>query len=561
MFKRHLYLLALAVWPGIGLLAQETVALDPLTAPAPIVLGVQDNQSTVQSLEALQRALAVQEEELASLQVQLQSATDDMARDEIRTRIISLRKEIDDQRRQFERFAVDIDLTPFSPHTESTFDWQKEVGKLLEPIMAEIESATAESRVIGQLRAQIDDVGEKRDLAEKAVANLEALLKQPASDDLTARLNSRLDAWKRILDQASNEYTALDLQLQSRLAVRKSMLEQTTGYARHFFRTKGLNLFLGVTAFCVVFFGFRVAEYLLRRMRQEKGKKSFSSRLTALLFHLFSVLGGLLAMLAVFNLVGDWFLLGIVVIFLFGVAWAGINTLPQQVETIKLMLNIGAVREDERLEFEGMPYHVDSLGFSAVLSNPLLDGSHRIVPVKSLVGLHSRRAGEHEPWFPCRRDDWVELADGKIGRVFSQSPASVQLIEIGGSRTTYLATTFLEHNPKNLSTGTHIESVFGIDYRHQSIATTDVPRVLREKISAGLSLIVSKEHIRDIQVNLRAASASSLDYCIAVDLRGEAAEHGRAIRFALARIFVETCNEQGWLIPFPQITVHQPKAL
>jgi len=555
--KQHfLLLLTFAVWPGLGLLAQETAAPDPLTAPAPMVPGIQDNQSTVQSLEALQRALAVQEEELASLQVQLQSATDDMARDEIRSRMISLRKEIDDQRRQFERFAVDIDLAPFSPHTESSFDWQKEIGKLLEPIMAEIESATAESRVIGQLRAQIDDVGEKRDLAEEAVANLEKLLKQPASPELTARLNSRLDAWNRILDQASNEYTALDLQLQSRLAVRKSMLEQTTGYARHFFRTKGLNLILGITAFCVVFFGFRATEYLLRRMRQEKGKKSFSSRLTALLFHLFSVLGGLLAMLAVFNLVSDWFLLGIVVIFLFGVAWAGINTLPQQVETIKLMLNIGAVREDERLEFEGMPYHVDSLGFSAVLSNPLLEGSQRIVPVKSLVGLHSRLAGKNEPWFPCRTGDWVHLADGKTGRVVNQSPSSVQLIELGGSHVTYPTTDFLSQRPNNLSSGFRIESTFGIDYRHLPIAVTDVPRILREQIITGLAAMLPKEHLRDVQVSLTSPGASSLDYLVTVDLHGESADKARDIRLALTRIFVETCQSQGWVIPFPQITVH-----
>ena len=78
--KHHfLLLLTFAVWPGFGLLAQETAVLDPLTAPAPLVPGVQDNQSTVQSLEALQRALAVQENELASLQLQLQSATDDLS--------------------------------------------------------------------------------------------------------------------------------------------------------------------------------------------------------------------------------------------------------------------------------------------------------------------------------------------------------------------------------------------------------------------------------------------------------------------------------------------------
>ena len=552
MHSFFIRLLIVALCAGLPFAAPaQDDLLSPLSTPAA------DDTSTVQSLEALQRALAMQEEELTSLQTMLQTAPDDGAREEIRGRILAMRREIDEQRRQFERFAVDIDLAPFMPQTESSFDWQKEIGKLLEPIMAEIQSATAESRVIGMLRAQLDDVGKKRDLAEQAVDNLNTLLKQPASPELTARLSSRLNAWSRILEQSSNEYTALDLQLQSRLAARKSMLEQTTGYARHFFRTKGLNLFLGVTAFCVVFFGFRIAEYALRRLRQEKGKKSFSSRLTALLFHLFSVLGGLLAMLAVFNLVSDWFLLGIVVIFLFGVAWAGINTLPQQVETIKLMLNIGAVREDERLEFEGMPYHVISLGFSALLANPLLEGSRRIVPVKSLVGLHSRRAGEHEPWFPCRTGDWVELADGKSGKVISQSPSSVQLVELGGGHLTYPTAMFLAQRPKNLSTGFRIESVFGLDYRHQAIATTDVPRILREQMVAGLSKLLPSEQVREVQVHMANVGTSSLDFAVAVDLHGDAADKDRGIRLALARIFVETCNTQGWVIPFTQVVIHK----
>jgi hypothetical protein len=98
-------------------------------------------------------------------------------------------------------------------------------------------------------------------------------------------------------------------------------------------------------AFCAVFFGFRLAEFGLRQLRRKGSEKKFGSMLTALLFHVISVLGGLGAMMLVFNLAGDWFLLGIIIIFLFGIGWASVNTLPRQVETIKLMLNIGAVRE------------------------------------------------------------------------------------------------------------------------------------------------------------------------------------------------------------------------
>lgn len=515
-------------------------------------------QNTVQSLEALQRALISKEAELAGLQSQVVSAPDEMTREELRKRIMELREEINEQQRQFEGFAVDIDLAPFSPEKEpAKFDWQEKVGKLLEPIMAEVENATKESRIIGQLRSQIEEVGRRRDLAEEAVANLDKLLEQPVSAELKERLVNRRVIWARTLEQAGNEYMALDIQLQSRLATRESMLDQSTKFARHFFQTRGLNLLLGVLSFCFVFFGFRLAEYLLHRFRRGADKKSFSSRLTALLFHVFSILGGLLAMMAVFNLVGDWFLLGIIVIFLFGVGWASINTLPQQVETIKLMLNIGAVREGEVLMYEGMAYRVDALGFSARLNNPALDGGLRILPVKYLVGMNSRRPGEKEAWFPCREGDWVELSDGRSGRVAGQTPSAVTLVELGGARLVYPTANFLSLNPKNLSANCRIESVFSIDHRHQALATTEIPSKMEEKLKAGLSGLTDPQNILNVSVAFSAANTSSLEYTVAVDIKGEAAHQSRELRFAIQRILVETCGENDWVIPFTQITVHQ----
>ncbi|HMP90866.1 MAG TPA: hypothetical protein PJ991_11745 [Kiritimatiellia bacterium] len=530
-------------------------AIAQLTIPgeSPVI----SEANTVQSLEALQRALELNERDLAALQQEMSVATDDMARDDIRRRIQELRTQIEEQRRQFDGFAVDVDLTVFSPQRESKFDWQEQVGKLLEPIMAEIESATAESRVIGQLRTQIDDVRKRRDLAQKAVTNLESLLQQPASPELQARLNARLDIWKRTLEQANNEFMALDIQLQSRLAARESFLDQSTKYARNFFRTRGVNLLLGIIAFCVVFFGFRLASYLVRRARRTTCEKSFSSRLTALLFHIFSVLGGLLAMMMAFNLVGDWFLLGIIIIFLVGVGWASINTLPQQVETIKLMLNIGAVREGEVIMYEGTRYRVDALGFSARLVNPQLEGGMRQLPVKYLVGMSSRRPGEHEVWFPCKKGDWVELSDGCVGHVVSQTPGAVELIMPGGEHAVYQTPDFLALNPRNISDRFRIESSFGIDHRHQAIATTKVPEIMKKKLEAELPVVAGVDTVLAIHVHFANAGLSSLDYAIAVDLTGAAAPLAREIRFAIQRILVSACNENGWVIPFTQLTVHQ----
>lgn len=540
---------------ALGICAAPLRAAPP-GVPVPDYL--RPEQNSLQSLEALQRALAIKEAEAAHLQERLAAATDDLQRDDLRRRLLEIRTAIEEQRRQFDGFAVDIDLAPFLPEKDNRFDWQEQLGKLLEPILAEFENATAESRIIGQLRAQIEDVRKRRDLAGKAVANLEALLAQSASPELQARLAERQTAWRSILDEAQNEFSALDLQLQSRLAARQSLLDQTTGYAKNFFRTRGLNLFLGVAAFCAVFFAFRLGDWLVRKLRRKGTEKHLGSRVAALLFHIFSVLGGLVAMMLVFNLAGDWFLLGIVIIFLFGVGWASINTLPQQIETIKLMLNIGAVREGHYLVYDGTPYQVESLGLAARLRNPRLDGGTRVLPVKYLVGLSSRPVGEHEAWFPCAKGDWMALSDGQAGRVLSQTPATVELVKNGGEHIVYPTSAFLELSPRNQSGGFRLTSTFGVDYRHQAEATTVIPAKMKAKLQAELPQAAGAENIVEIRVFLACANSSSLDYTIVADLKGAAAPAAAPIAGAIQRILVDACNESGWTIPFPQLTVHQP---
>lgn len=519
--------------------------------------GTFSGQETLQSLEALQRALAIKEAESAVIQQELAAASDDLTRDDLRRRLLEARAEIEEQRQQFDGFAMDIDLSPFSPQKETKFDWQEQVGKLLEPILAEFENATAEARVIGQLRTQLEDVRKRRDLAGKALGNLELLLSQPSSPELRARLAARQATWKRVHEQLQNEFSALDLQLQSRLATRQSVLDQTTGYAKRFFQTRGMNLLLGVLAFLAVFFGFRLGEKGLRRLRRKGTEKKFSSRLAALLFHVFSVLGGLVAMMLVFNVAGDWFLLGIVIIFLFGVGWASINTLPQQVETIKLMLNAGAVREGEYLVFEGTPYRVESLGFSAHLNNPWLEGGMRQLPVKYLVGMNSRPIGKMEALFPCEPGDWVALADGRAGEIARQTPSTVEVAIPGGERITYSTGAFLGLNPRNLSSGFRVESTFGVDYRHQSVATTEIPVRMQAKLQAGLPAVVGEGHVQKIQVLFSNAGSSSLDFTIWVDVNGAAAARRSLVGPAIQRLLVDACNENGWSIPFPQLTVHR----
>lgn len=549
--KLCLLLLVLLAGPLLAQIPVEEAALNGDTPSRDKV------ETSIRSLEALYKSIQSKQGEIAVVQRELQASPDEVTRKELLEQLALLKDENARLNYQFGEFAVAVDIGPFVQVSEREFHWQEELGAVLQPIVAEIKNATAESREINELRSASEEQGIRAAIAEEAVLNLEPLLAAESSPDLRKRLRKELAIWLQRRDSAKNQQTALDLQLENRLAERKSLLDSTTGYAETFFRTRGLNLALGVGAFCLVFFGVRLLGRLYRSLYTAKRAASFTSRLGSILIHLFSVVGGMLAALLVFNMVGDWFLMGILVVFLLGLGWTGINTLPQHIETVNLMLNIGPVKEGERIVFDGIPWQVDRLGFGAKLVNPLLDGGLQNMPVKHLVGLNSRPIGEHEEWFPSRFGDWVELADGRVGCVSCQTPSMVQLTELGGSQVLLQTHDYLALSPRNLSTGFRILTTFGISYKHQPDSTTGIPVLMRQKLESGLRQLVGEDLLQHVRVELSAAGNSSLDYEIEVDIGGAAASRRPVIRRAVSRLLVEACNEHGWEIPFPQLTVHQ----
>ena len=171
--------------------------------------------------------------------------------------------------------------------------------------------------------------------------------------------------------------------------------------------------------------------------------------------------------------------------------------------------------------------------------------------------MRSRTCSKDEIWFPSRRGDWVLLSDGQRGVVRHQSPDTVQIELLGGSRVTYPTAAYMALAHQNLSTGFRRIVRFGIDYAHQGISTTEVPKILAERLRRDVTAQFGADAVRSLNVEFFEAGASSLDYQVNSDIAGSAAAHFDAIYRAIQRICVETCNEQGWGIPFNQITVHQ----
>jgi small-conductance mechanosensitive channel len=200
---------------------------------------------------------------------------------------------------------------------------------------------------------------------------------------------------------------------------------------------------------------------------------------------------------------------------------------------------------------------VKSLNVYTRLENPALSGGSLRVPLRDLVGEHSRPCVPHEIWFPSHEGDWVELADGVRGRVVHQGPEFVQLVLLGGARQTYPTTAFLGLNPRNLSTNFRIKVAFGVDYQHQAIVTREIPERMRTAVERDLVAALGKDPLIHLGVEFAEAGASSLDVHVLADFDGAVAARHDTLRRAIQRSLVDACNANGWVIPFMQVTIHQ----
>jgi len=129
---------------------------------------------------------------------------------------------------------------------------------------------------------------------------------------------------------------------------------------------------------------------------------------------------------------GDVLLLGLMILLFVGLALGARHLLPRYVSEARLLLNIGPMREGERLLFRDLPWCIESINMYTVLKNPELTGELRI-PLTTLDGIASRPVGD-DPWFPTSPGDVVLIDNdpSQLAEVMDQNPDTVTLRERGG---------------------------------------------------------------------------------------------------------------------------------
>lgn len=547
---RPIFLLFALLLPLIG-------AITPLSA--------QDEPANTdgKNLEALRSTLPLIQREEASLQTlreRLKETASDVEREKLEAEIAAVRNRIDELRDNFRTLASGVDEDVYFDEPEKSTTINDQVQEIVQPLLDELRDATSAPREMEQLRDALGEARERRELAENAVGRLEDLLRDEGlGEAIAAQVRETRDLWQERLDEAVGRIAVIEAKIAERDRNTPTILESVSNGLSSFWKSRGLNLLLAVAAFIVTFLLLRRLYRLFQRISpfHRKGEPRFTARLINLLAVGVAVIVAIAAALVVFYLRGDWLLLTVSAIILAGIVIASRNSLPPYIDQIRTILNLGPVREGERLVHDGVPWRVDRLGVYCRFSNPLLGGGTLRLPIRVVNDLYSRPCDKKEPWFPTKENDWVILGDETYGKVIHQTPERVTVLRLGGSRKTYPTADFLSLSPENLSTGFRVSSVFGIDYAHQEICTGDVPTIFSARLEKELIDKFGHEVLHNLNVEFSAAGASSLDYTVLADFTGEAASRYNAIQRLLQKLCVDVCNERGWTIPFTQITVHQ----
>jgi hypothetical protein len=517
--------------------------------------------STLSMLDSILEHNKHLEQRIVEKQQAIEESTSETEKNNLAAELERLDKMLSSSRQDFERIATGVDISLFTEKKEAPFNWKDELVSLIKPGIMELKQATQKARQKADLKEELSRYRELKPIARQANENLMALIARTEDARLKERLEKLVPEWKGQERQLLSRLEITQMQLMEMESEEKSILETSQNSIKQFFKTRGLFLFVALIACIGIVLLLRVAYlFLIKRIPGYRAVyRPFHLRLMDLLYRVVSVLSALLAVILVFYLFEDWVLLSLAIIFLLGLAWTVKNTLPRFVHQSRLILNIGAVREGERLVYQGVPWLVKKINFFSVLENPDLGQTLRL-PIETLMDLTSRPFQRHEPWFPCRKNDWVILSDGTRGCVTSLSHEMVEMVLRGGAKKVYQTSDFLGMNPLNLSVNFRIKIGFGISYNLQSIATGRVLEVLDTYLRERLAEENYEEKLLNMRVEFQQAGTSSLDLVVIADFDGQMAPLYNRISRAIQRWCTDACTANDWEIPFPQLTVHKPAA-
>ncbi len=518
--------------------------------------GIENTLLILSSLLELQQSM---EERMEEIRVKLEKSSSVTEKEKLTEELKELDEQLAEARENFEEIATGVDTTIFSGEKPRRFEWKEELIALVKPLIMELKSLTNQAREKSGFREELEKYRKLEATAQKGREHLKRLAEKTPNEALQDRLQSLVPQWRNLENQLESKLQVARLQLRQLEAEETSFIESSSRMVEDFFRTRGLYLFIAVLVVTTIVLVARVGYKSLVKVIPgfKAPHRPFHIRMIDILYRFFTLLFALLGLILVFYVFEDWVLLSLAILFLIGLAWTLRNAVPRVWDQVRLMLNIGPVREGERLVMYDVPWLVERIHIYSTLRNPDLDVELRI-PIDELLEKISRPFKNEESWFPCRLSDWVILADGTHGRVVSLSHEMVELVELGGAHKTYQTGDFLAQAPLNLSISFRIKETFGMSYGLQTKVTNEMLEILESFIIEGLKKEGYIESLLNLNLEFNQASDSSLDIAVIADFKGEEASRYKRLRRFIQSWCVDCCTANNWEIPFPQLTLHRP---
>ena len=444
--------------------------------------------------------------------------------------------------------SVNIDDLKITDDVED-INLDKSISDMFEPIAIMVTRMTNKPRKIEHLNLDIQITQSKLDKLDEAINNLKSYkLFDVYLQAEIAILIHKYTQQKLLLMHKLNSY---NMQLNKLLKNDADPMKQTILSIKNMFKTHGLNIVYATLVFALSFSILFFIKWIINfyyKSNDHNLNQVFSQRLLNLVLSILAVFIAIISFLITLYSLSDWIVL-ILFILIFAITFWSIKTnIPKYYDEIKITLNIGNVRENERLLYNGIPYILKQLGLYATIDNDVLSNAKTRLPLSQLDTLTSRALTDNESLFPTKVGDFIFI-DNKYGSISFQSPEIVEINTLSTAVLTYQTKSFLSAKPINLSKNGFLVSInIGLDLKHQAEITSSVKLMLEKSLKRSINIHPFSNYLEKIWVDFNQAKIDSLELKIFAKFSGEAASEYYGIKRLLNTICIDTCNNNGWVL-------------
>ena len=542
------------------------VIVSPVTAqeaPQPDVESVTNSEAAVklERLQSIGDLLVVKRQQRNELTNALKGSAPDQMQDE-RERLIIVKQDLESLRSSFDLALLDgIDTNQIDDVENADFNWRVEIIEIVEPLLISLKSLTKRPRQLAALRKEIEVGTLKLAITEQAHSAIDELSVEWLNDGAKTRLAITQEKWTdahNLIEESliSNKQQLARLENNGRPLI-STLIDGMSAFATG----RGLTLLITLTTVAIVLAIMRACWYLFnnRLVKRTVRRKAMWYRVLAYSYHLFTFIIVVSSAMVALYVRQDVLLIGLAFLIIGAVLISLRHLLPRVLTEVRLLLNLGAVREDELVMHAGLPWQVMSLNILSVLRNPALEGIIRL-PLDVMATKVSRPVLRDEIWFPSNRGDFIIMPDQMFGEVNIQTPEMVEISVKGGRSMTFPTAEYFCMSVQNLSRHDTfgIPVTFGLDYSLLTLSHTTIPESLKVGVVSHLNAagFQTGKDIIDVLSELESAGASSLDFLVYVTIDSSRAADFYALRRIIHQACVAVADERQWTIPFPQLTLH-----